>query len=128
MATDTFPGAVHIAFRAALLLGGTTKTAEAAVMDGICACEELSQAGLLIEAVRFTIRQRMKSPDARPPELRRLFLLQPLLRDCFVLRILAGFSREACAALLDVSITELEDALGDALNQLPHLHCLTELV
>ena len=66
----------------------------------------------------------MKSADAPdalellPPELRRLFMLQPLLRDCFVLRILVGLSPEVCGGLLDISITEFEDAAYAALSQL----------
>ena len=127
MVMDSISIAVDVAFRTALLLAGNTKTAETAVMDGIDACEDLSHRGLLIEAVRSTIRRRTKSaqaPDALdllPPELRRLFMLQPLSRDCFVLRILVGLSPEVCEELLDVSITELEDAVCAALNQLPLL-------
>jgi hypothetical protein len=125
MAMDTIPSALDMAFRTALLLAGATTTAEAAVMDGIGACEDLSHRGLLIEAVMSTIRRRTKSADAPdalellPPELRRLFMLQPLSRDSFVLRILVGLSPEVCAELLDVSITEFEDAVCAALNQLP---------
>jgi len=63
MAMDTIPSALDMAFRAALLLAGNTKTAEASVMDGIGACEDLSHRGLLIEAVRCTIRRRTKSAD-----------------------------------------------------------------
>src|ERR1700692_3961479 len=65
-----------------------------------------------IWAVRSTLRRRTKSaddPDALellPPELRRLFMLQPLSRDCFVLRILVCLSPEVCAGLLDIFITE----------------------
>jgi DNA-directed RNA polymerase specialized sigma24 family protein len=131
MAMDTIPSGLDTAFRTALLLAGTTKTAEASVMDGIGACEDLSHRGLLIEAVRSTIRRRTKSADALdalellPPELRRLFRLQPLSRDCFVLRILAGLSPEVCAELLDVSISELDDAVCAALNQLPLLSSST---
>jgi DNA-directed RNA polymerase specialized sigma24 family protein len=127
MAMDTIPTALDMAFRTALLLAGNTKTAEASVMDGIDAYADLSHRGLLIEAVRSTIRRRTKSEDASdalellPPELRRLFMLQPLSRDCFVLRILAGLSPGVCAELLDVSIAELEDAVCAALNQLPLL-------
>jgi hypothetical protein len=127
MAMDTIPSALDIAFRTALLLAGNTKTAEASVMEGIGACEDLSHCGLLIEAVRSTIRRRTKSADAPDalelnlPELRRLFMLQPLLRDCFVLRILVGLSPEVCAALLDISITEFQDAVCAALNELPLL-------
>jgi hypothetical protein len=85
MVMDSISIAVDMAFRTALLLAGNTKTAETAVMDGIDACEDLSHRGLLIEAVRSTIRRRTKSAAARdaldllPPELRRLFMLQPLL-------------------------------------------------
>jgi hypothetical protein len=127
MPTDTIPSALDMAFRTALLLAGTAKTAEAAVMDGIGACEDLSHRGLLMESVRSAIRRRTKPADAPdgvellPPELRRLLMLQPLLRDCFVLRILAGLSPEACSELLDISITELGDAVYAALNQLPPL-------
>jgi hypothetical protein len=124
---DTIPSALEMAFRTALLLTGNTKTAEAAVMDGIGACEDLSGCGLLIEAVRSTIRRRTKSTDdpealdLLPPELRRLFMLQPLSRDCFLLRILVGLSPQVCAGLLDVTITEFEDAVCAALTELPLL-------
>ena len=128
---DTISNAVHTGFRTALLLGAATRTAEAAVLDGIDACGHLSHRGFLIETVRSTIRRRMKSAHALdglellPPELRRLFLLPPLLRDCFVLRILVGLSPEVCAEILDVSNTEFEDAVCAALNQLPLLSSST---
>jgi hypothetical protein len=118
--------AVDMAFRTALLLTGATRTAEAAVMHGIGACEDLSHRGLLIEAVRSAIMRRTK-PDGPyevellPLELRRLFMLQPLPRECFVLRILVGFSPEVCTELLDISVTEFEDAIYAALTRLPLL-------
>ena len=124
---DTTSCAVHSAFRAALLLGGATKTAELAVLDGIDACENISLRSLLVETVRSTIRRRAESPDVLdginllPPELRRLLGLRPIFRDCFVLRILVQLPPEACADLLNISITEYEDALFGALNQLPLL-------
>ncbi len=123
--------ALDMAFRTALLFAGNTTTAEQAVMDGIDACEDLSHRGLLMEAVRSTIRRRTKSADAPdalkllPTELSRLFLLRPLSRDCFVLRILVGLSPEAGAELLNVSITEFEEAVCAALNQLPLLSSST---
>src|SRR6266404_3997618 len=124
---DTTSCAVHTAFRTALLLTGATKTAELAVLDGIDACENISHRSLLIETVRSTIRRRAESPavadgiNLLPPELRRLLGLQPLFRDCFVLRILVQLPPEVCAEILKVSITEYEDALYGALNQLPLL-------
>ena len=124
MAIDSI--AIDMAFRTALLLNGATGSAEAAVVRGIGACEHLSHRGLLIEAVRYAIMPRTK-PDGPyevellPPELRRLFMLQPLPRECFVLRTLVGLSREVCAELLDISVTEFEEAIYAALNQLPLL-------
>ena len=61
MAMDRIP--LDMAFRTALLLAGNPKTAEASVMDGIGACEDLSHRGLLIDAVRSTIWRRTKSAD-----------------------------------------------------------------
>ena len=124
---DTTSRAVHIAFRTALLLAGATRVAELAVLDGIEACGNISHGSLLIETVQSTIRRRAESPagldgiNLLPPELRRVSGLQPIFRDCFVLRILVQLPPEECAELLKISITEYEDALSRALNQLPLL-------
>ena len=124
---DTTSRAVHIAFRTALLLAGATRVAELAVLDGIDARENISLRSLLIETVQSTIRRRAESPagldgiNLLPPELRRVLGLQPIFRDCFVLRILVQLPPEKCAELLNISITEYEDALCGALNQLPLL-------
>jgi hypothetical protein len=124
---DTTSRAVHIAFRTALLLAGATRVAELAVLDGIEACGNISHRSLLIETVQSTIRRRAESPvgldgiNLLPPELRRVLGLQPIFRDCFVLRILVQLPPEECAELLKISITEYEDALSAALNQLPLL-------
>jgi hypothetical protein len=121
------PLALDMAFRTAALLTGATKRAEAAVIHGISACEELSPHGLLTEAVRSAVRIQATSAngpyevECLPPELRRLFMLQPLPRRCFVLRILMNLSPQACAELLGVSVTESEDALHAALIELPLL-------
>ena len=94
MAMDTMSQAIDMTFCTALLLIGAMKTAEAAVMQGIGACEDLSPRGLLIEASRAAVQRCTKSSDGPceierlPPELRRLFILQPLPRQCFVVRIL----------------------------------------
>ena len=127
MVMDTMPSALDMAFRTALLLTGDTRTAEAAVMDGIRACEDLSSGGLRIEAARSAVRRQTKSSDGPsevdclPPELRRLFMLQPLLRQCFVLRILMRLPPEVCAEVLDISVAEFEGAIYGALTQLPLL-------
>src|SRR5579862_2784594 len=101
MAMDTMPSALDVAFRAALLLTGDTRTAEVAVMHGMAACEDLSPGGLLTAAVRSAVRRRTKSSDG------------PCKVECL--------SPEACAELLEVSVTEFEDAVYRALIQLPLL-------
>jgi len=124
---DTIPSALDMAFRTAWLLAGNSKTAEAAVLDGIGACEDISHRGLLIEAVRSMLRRRASSVDAAGPvqllplELSRLIMLKPLSRDCFVLRLLVGLSPEVCAGLLDISITESEEAVYAGLTELSFL-------
>ena len=124
---DTTSRAVLIAFRTALLLAGATRVAELAVLDGIEACRSISHRSLLIETVQSTIRRRAESPtgldgiNLLPPELRRLLGLRPIFRDCFVLRILVQLPSDACVELLNIPVTEYEDALCGALNQLPLL-------
>ena len=127
MAMDTMPLALDMAFLTAVLLTGTTKSAEAAVIHGISACEELSPHGLLTEAVRSAVRLQANSAngpyevECLPPELRHLFMLQPLPRHCFVLRTLVRLSPEVCAELLDISVTEFKETLYAALIELPLL-------
>ena len=124
---DTMPSALDMAFRTALLLTGDTRIAEAAVTQSIGACEDLSPSALLMEAVRSAVPRRPKSSDGQyevdglPAELRRLFLLQPLFQRCFVLRILVGLSPEVCAELLEISVTQFEDAVYAALTELSPL-------
>jgi len=78
MPMDTMPPALNLAFCTALLLTGDMKTAEAAVMHGIEACEDLPPRGLLIEAVTSAIQRRTTSADGPyeleclPRELQRL--------------------------------------------------------
>jgi hypothetical protein len=121
---DTMACALDVAFRTTLLLTGTMNTAEEAVMLGIDACEDLSPRDLLIEAVRSAVRLRKESQNRHceveylPPELQRLFMLQPQPRHCFVLRILVGLSSEFCADLLDISVCEFEETLQEAFIEL----------
>jgi hypothetical protein len=125
METDTIQGSLNSACCTALLLGCDTAATEAAVLDGIGACQEISHRSLQIEAVRATLRRRARFADAAdavqllPCDLLRLFRLQPRSRDCFVLRILLGLSPEVCTGLLNISVAEFDDAYYAALNQLP---------
>jgi hypothetical protein len=115
------------AFRTALLLGGSTKMAEAAVFDGIEYSKGVSQSSLVIETAKSVVRRCKESPPRLdvyaqlPVELVRLFLLDPIVRYSFVLRIFLRLPPEVCADILDFSIPELEDAIVAALQALPHL-------
>ena len=119
--------ALDTAFSTALLLAGSTKMAEAAVLDAIESTEDISQSSLVIETAKSLVRRRKHSAsrlDVRallPFELGRLFLLDPMWRDSFVLRILAGLPPAVCAEILEVSVPELDEALFRALEELPHL-------
>jgi hypothetical protein len=87
------------AFRAALMLTGSMQAAEHAVFNGIAAteCYSAEDDALLLETVKAAIQRRPDSlHESLPLELRRLFLLTPISRDCFVLRILLGLAVGTC--------------------------------
>ena len=118
------------AFRAAFLLTGSTEVAENAVLDGIAASEfgHIVDDVLLVETVKSAIQRRahltsqsMQAPSHLPLELRRLFLLAPISRDSFVLRVLLGITPRTCSGILHLTIHEIEEALCAALQDLPLL-------
>ena len=118
------------AFRAAFMLTGSTQDAEHAVLDGIAAIEFDNAVGdvFLLETVKAAIQRRPESarrsqqpPSCLPLELRRLFLLAPISRDCFVLRILLGLTPRTCSEILHLTIEEAHRALCAALEALPFL-------
>jgi DNA-directed RNA polymerase specialized sigma24 family protein len=53
-----------------------------------------------------------------PKELKAVLRLAPLLRRCFVLRILAGLPAQACARLLSLHSDMVERYTCDALQSL----------
>jgi len=118
------------AFRAAFMLTGSTQAAERAVFDGIAATEFDSVVDdvFLLETVKAAIQRRPDSahqsqqpPSCLPLELRRLFLLAPISRDCFVLRILLGLTPRTCSRILHLTIEEAHQTLCAALETLPFL-------
>jgi hypothetical protein len=118
------------AFRAAFMLTGSTQAAERAVFDGIAATEFDSVVDdvFLLETVKAAIQRRPDSthqsqqpPSCLPLELRRLFLLAPISRDCFVLRILLGLTPRTCSRILHLTIEEAHQTLCAALEALPFL-------
>jgi hypothetical protein len=122
--------ALHEAFRAASMLAGTTEGAENAVLDGIAASDfgNIADDGLLVQTVKSAIQRRVdfpghseQAPSHLPVELRRLFLLAPISRDSFVMRILLGLPTATCSAVLHLTIDEMDDVLCAALQELPCL-------
>jgi hypothetical protein len=122
---------LHDAFRAAFMLTGSIEVAETAVLDGIAASESIHAADevLICESVKFAIQRRASCSGQRaqafahlPVELRRLFLLAPFSRDCFVLRMLVGIPSATCAAVLRVPVYKIDAFLCAALQDLPYLN------
>jgi hypothetical protein len=118
------------AFRAAFLLTGSIEVAENAVLDGIAALDfsHATDRVLIFESVKAAIRRRASfsgQPAQEvanlPVELRRLFLLAPVSRDCFVLRILLGIPAASCAPVLRLTAHQIEAVLCVALQDLPLL-------
>src|SRR6266853_5944215 len=124
------------AFRAALMLTGSMQAAEHAVFNGIAAteCYSAEDDALLLETVKAAIQRRPDSlhesqepPAHLPLELRRLFLLTPISRDCFVLRILLGITTRTCSGILNLTIEEAHHALCAAFEALPFLELATQV-
>lgn len=115
--------ALNEAFRAALFLTGSVEIAEAAVLEGVALFDGRSTE-LLAESVKAAMRRtpglsgNSRPLENLPPELKRIFLLGPIHRCCFVLRVLFGLSPAACAGMLDVSDKEFAELLFAALQQL----------
>lgn len=118
-ATSDLSKALDEAFLAALLLTGSTEVAENAVLDGVAAVnfDGAGDGVLVMETVQSAIHRRTGKPvpscqdvSRLPFELRRLFLLAPTPRDCFVLRILLRASMAKCSELLNLTITLLKKA------------------
>src|ERR1700752_5230018 len=108
---NTIERAINTAFRTAHLLTASTQLAESAVMEVIrlwdpdAETEEMLHQYVMQAAVRGEAKlpascNRPSSADPfLPEELRAVLDLSANLRHCFVLRVLAGFSRQACARL-----------------------------
>jgi hypothetical protein len=118
------------AFRAALLLTGSAEAAENAVLGGIAALEfgHIANDVLLVETVKMVFQQRgdfSSQPEPTrsrlPRELQRLFLLAPISRDCFMLRVLLGIPVGTCSRILRLGIEEIGEVTCAALQELPLL-------
>jgi hypothetical protein len=122
--------ALDRAFCAAFMLTGSMQAAEHAVLNGIAATEYYGAGddAFFLGTIKAAIQRRADSPHQShqrcvqlPLELRRLFLLAPISRDCFVLRILLGIPVGICSRLLHRRVEEIQDVLCAALQDLARL-------
>lgn len=108
-------------FMTALLLTGEVDRAETALteaigslsLDAICEDELLQRtvSAALEAAQPLLSSSRVENQQAAtrlPPEIRNVLYLPCHLRQCFVLRFLAAYSRESCGLLLCLEPAEVE--------------------
>lgn len=122
------------AFLTAHLLTANATQAESAVVEAIeswHAHDETEQA-LLLRVVQAAVREPVgyaaslssDKPDAAgsylPVELQAVLRLSPQPRRCFVMRILAGLSRQVCARLLHLNTFKVDQCTRAAVK---HLSC-----
>src|ERR1700686_2853701 len=124
------------AFCAALILTESMQAAEHAVLNGIAAteCYGAGDDAFLLGTIKAAIQRRADSPHQShqrcaqlPLELRRLFLLAPMSRDCFVLRILLRIRVEICSRILHRRVEEIGEVLGPRLQDRPPSEAAAEL-
>jgi hypothetical protein len=120
------------AFVTALLLTGSVERAETAVSENVTLfdCEDPSAEALLQGVAESSIPPRGLTSQPRPAELarassvlpfelQRVLRLAPDLRNCFVLRVLSGLSREVCSRVLQLEIHQIDADTCSAILALP---------
>jgi hypothetical protein len=118
------------AFRAAFLLTGSAASAENAVAHGIATLEQSDDAekAVVAETIAYVMRQFPTGLEPAlaqlPDELHRVIHLDPVSRDCFLLRNFFGIAPARCAAILNLTIEEFEDSLHAAFERLPFVGAL----
>jgi Sigma-70, region 4 len=121
--------AAGFAYITAYLLAASSESAENAVLRAIESWDpgHAAHETLFDGALRYAVQEPEPSTavDCHPPflptELRSVLRLPRPQRHCFVLRILAGWSRQACAGLLGIDAGEVDEHLCAALKGLPRL-------
>jgi len=125
--------ATERAFLSAFLLSGSTERAEAAVLEGIASLDSDDATGEpLLQATVCAAVVEGNAARRRTIELEPFFWTLPFelqcvmhlpqdLRQCFVLRILGGLPREACASLLGCEIDQIDQNTCTALVELSAL-------
>jgi len=130
---DTAAGAsrsmIDRAFLASHLLTGSIRQAEDAAMAAIDSWnpDKQKEEALFQNVLDAAARAHSNSPDESdsflPKELKAVLKLSRQLRRCFVLRILAGFSSEACARMLGLQSARVDEYTCAALQSLSARRC-----
>jgi DNA-directed RNA polymerase specialized sigma24 family protein len=121
--------ALTAAYRAAILLTGSARLAEGAVVRAIESMDV--DAATSEELLRLTVIASMKimpsteQPESRasgepllPVELQNVLKLPNRLRQSFVLRVLLAMPRDFSAQLLDINVSTLDRSTGLAAQTL----------
>ncbi len=110
------------AFITAWLLTGSQARAEDAVAEGFClSLDGESPLQDSVAAVALRMGEGAVDPGGElglPRELRFVLRLRPDRRRCYVLRVLAGYSREASARLLGMSAFEVDQQVAASMQAL----------
>jgi hypothetical protein len=123
--SENLPASVEQSYFLALLLTGSHQEAEPAVMGAInsIGIDPCTEDFVIDVAKRWTIAwPGILSPDVTTPfGLEYLFELPPTLRQCYVLRVIAGLPTKMCTDILRLAAPTVEDELCIALQLLPEI-------
>jgi hypothetical protein len=116
-------------FRLALLLTGNLTRAEAAMHDALILMKpgDMSDNALFAGVIATALTRCHDASETDrispilPVEMRRVLRLCTRRRQCFVLRLLAGLSREQCAQLLRLDLYGVDEAIFAAVAELSGL-------
>lgn len=111
-----YESALDHAFLTAYLLTASEELAEAAVCEAIDSWDAIDDPCVFRRSVvEASLRRMPRNHGQRgparpwvPPELQRVLELSPPLRECFVLRILVGLTRETCAILTAIDCESID--------------------
>ena len=115
------------AFHAAHLLTASLRQAEAAVLEAIDRfdpnrdTDETLYRYALRASVEAPAEHQEESTPRQPAELQHVLKLAREFRHCFVLRILVGMSKQACAELLGFNVRSVEEYTCTAMQRLAGL-------
>jgi len=111
---DSTKAALCGAFLIAFLLTRDSEQTESAILDAIDSSDAEATAGheFVLRAATAALAAQTETGGSRlplPEELQDVLRLSARYRHCFVLRALAGMSREECAGILNVDASFVDE-------------------